>query len=355
MSEALSPSLAEVTTVDVGAGPHGHLTYSAATDKVWVLNGKAGTISVLDGGDGDVEHTIEVGGTPRHIILDDRSDRAYVTLAEDAVAVVGVRKAELESTVSLPSGSGPGAMVPLLDTNRLYVLNNGGSSVSVLDADTLRLLATVPVGRQPAWGQPHKKSCGKIHVANEGSDDVTVIDESTGQVLATVGVGKGPARNAVYRERDAMYTANLGDNTLTGISLQDESVVGTAHVDIDPFRLVPAEKKTGRPEIWVLGRGDERSPGGVVVVDSTTHTVSHTVETVDRPANWLFDGAIAHVVGTSSRELAVVDAQAMAVVSTTPLSHDPDLSALSNMVFASDHRLFLVNSDDTVTILAPSA
>ena len=89
-----------------------------------------------------------------------------------------------------------------------------------------------------------------------------------------------------------MYSANLGDNTLTGISVLDDAVIGTVQLDIDPFRLVPAEKKTGRPEIWVLGRGNENDPGGIRTVDDARFYIELSERIMGdgwvRPSNFRF-------------------------------------------------------------------
>jgi YVTN family beta-propeller protein len=352
-TETPSLSYEELTSTDVGGGPHAHIAYVGAQEQVWVLNGTSHSLSVLDGTTGELTATIALPGAPRHIIIDEAADAAYITLAEDAVAVVRLTDGSTTANLALPPGSTPYVTVPHPLLNRLFVLNDGNGTFSTIDTQQLAVLKTVEVGKKPGWGQPHKKSVGKIHVTNRGSDTVSVIDETTGEVTATVPTGKEPTRNGVYRERNAMYTANLGDKTLTGISTIDDSVIGTAHLPIDPWRLVPADKKTGRSEIWVLGRGGNGSAGGIVTVDSETHETSSRVDTVDNPANWLFEGSIGQVVSTNSREMAVFDCRSRMVIGDARLSHDPDPTSHSNMVKTNDGRLFLVNADDTVTVFTP--
>jgi YVTN family beta-propeller protein len=352
-ARTLSASFEEITTVDIGDGPHAHIAYSGPTNTIWALNGRSNSISVLDGTSAELQKTVRLGGTPRHIVIDDKAGRAYVALAEDKLVVVSLATVEIEKSVILAAGSRPNVLVPQPELDKMYVLNDGNDTVVTVSVSDLQIVSTVSVGSKPAWGQPHKNAFGRVHVTNSGSDTISVIDDVSGKVVATVHVGRNPNRNAVYRERNAMYTANLGDNTLTGVSVVDDSVVGTAKLDIDPFRLVPAEKKTGRPEIWVLGRGSANLAGGIRVVDAVTHTVSHALETVENPANWLFEGPLGQVVSQTSREMAIIDTRSVSVVGEAKLSHDPDLDCLSNMVFNKDHLLFLANADNTVTLFKP--
>ena len=350
----LATSYTEAVTVDIGDGPHAHIAYSASTGAIWVLNGRDRSASILDGGTAQPRARIDLGGEPRHLIIDDKADRAYIPVREDALVVIRLSTGEIEKRVEFEPGTSPNVLVPQAPLDRIYVLGDDGAcpivSVSGLSVDK-----TITVGARPAWGQPHKEAFGRVHVTNFEDGTVSVISDDTAEVVATVPVGKGPNRNAVYRERNSMYSANLGDNTLTGISVLDHAVIGTVQLDIDPFRLVPAEKKTGRPEIWVLGRGNENDPGGIRTVDASTHTVSASLETVEHPANWLFEGSIGQVVSQRTREMAVVDTRTRSVVGAARLSHDPDLDCLSNMVFGADHGLFLCNADNTVTLLRPTS
>lgn len=343
-------SLTELITVDAGNGPHPHVCYAASTDQVWVLNTAAASATLLDGQTGKPAATVSFAAAPVHIIVDDQSDRAYVLLADDALVVARLSSAEVEHTIPLANGSGPTSLVPLPDVSRMYVLNGAAGTVDAVDTASLTIVRTVTVGAQPAWGQPHKKSIGKIHIANAGSDTVSVIDEASGEVTATVPTGARPARNAIFREVNAVYTANLDDDTLTGISIETDEVVDTIQVGQHPYRLLPVQKKNGRPELWVLCRGD----GEVKIVNVKDRTV-RPLQTVEQPANWLYEGPIGHVVASSARQMAIVDTRSASVVGEARLSHDPDPTSLSNMVFSRSGRLFMANADETVSVFVPSS
>lgn len=347
-------NLSELTTVGSGAGPHPHVAYAASTDQVWVLNAGSPSATLLDGETGTPQGSVEFASAPVHIIIDDNSDRAYVLLIDDTLTVVRLSSANVEKTICLARGSGPTALVPLPDTTRLYVLNGASGTVDAVDTDSLTIVKTVAVGKQPSWGQPHKKSAGKVHVANAGSDTVSVIDQASGEVVATVPTGSQPARNAIFREVNAMYTANLGDNTLTGISIETDEVVDTITVGPRPYRLLPVQKKTGRPELWVLCRGEHGDDGIVNIVNVKEHTVT-ALKTVEAPVNWLYEGPIGHVVARRARQMAIVDTRSASVIGEAALSHDPDPTSLSNMVFSRSGRLFLANADETVSVFVPSA
>ena len=72
------------------------------------------------------------------------------------------------------------------------------STVSVLDARTLRLVGRVPVGRRP-WGIAVSRDGRWVYTANGLSNDVSVIDARTLRVAATIPVGQRPWGIALSR------------------------------------------------------------------------------------------------------------------------------------------------------------
>ena len=181
---------------------------------------------------------------------------------------------------------------------------------------------------------------------------MTIVDEATERVIATAKVGRRPERNAIFRERGLVYTANAGDDTVTAVSIQTDQVVATVPAGADPFRLIGMEKKAGRPDLWVLDRGSSTARGGITVVSATEHRVTGAIATMDRPCNWLFDGPAAQVVGTGTRDLVVVDGKSAEIVGSAALTEEPDPSSFSNMVFSKSGLLFLANANDSVSVFA---
>jgi YVTN family beta-propeller protein len=239
----------------------------------------------------------------------------------------------------------------MLPRKRMYVLGDAGT-MTIVDTARQEIAGTIRTGRGSNWGQPHENTCGKLYISNAKTNDMTIIDEATERVIATAKVGRNPHRNAIFRELDLVYTANLDDDTVTAVSIKTDAVVATVAAGPVPFRLIGMEKKTGRADVWVLDRGsDERGKGTITVISGTEHQVTGSIPVMDRPCNWLFKGPTAHVVGTGSREMLIIDGKASAVVGSAVLTEEPDRGSFSNMVFGSS-GLFLANANDTVSVFS---
>lgn len=346
--------LAVNKVIPVGAGPHGHLAYADGVNQVWVLNGGTRDVTLLDGSTGDPVGRIDVGGTPLQAIMDPAAGTGYLTLAEDAVVFVDLKTGAVTKRIALPAGAGRSCMVPMQDDHRLYVAAENLGAVQVIDTERAEIIGSFEVGKRPLWGQPHKKTCGKLYFVNADSNDVTIVDHKTEKVIKTVPVGLTPTRAAIFREQGQVYTADLAGGTVTGIDIAEDRVRAQVDVGVRPARLVGMEKKTGRPELWVLNLGSDEAPAGLIsVVDSSVNAAVDPVQVMDRPTNWLFEGPIGHVVSNHSRQMMIVDSRSRSIVDDIELPEPPDTKSFSNMVMAGG-ALFLANESATVTMLTPA-
>lgn len=96
--------------------------------------------------------------------------------------------------------------------NRVYAANYLSSSVTVIDAGTLRPIRTVRVPAGPV-ALLHNPENDLVYCASAGlqpnlADTVTVLDGATNQVVARVRVGQAPAALALNRLRNKLYVAN---------------------------------------------------------------------------------------------------------------------------------------------------
>ena len=108
---------------------------------------------------------------------------------------------------NIAAGNFPQDVAVNSNTNRIYVPNWGSNSVSVINAATNSVVATVGVGANP-WGVAVNSVTNRIYVANYWSNNVSVINGATNTVVATVAVGANPLGVAVS-DNDVIGYANL--------------------------------------------------------------------------------------------------------------------------------------------------
>ena len=76
----------------------------------------------------------------------------------------------------------------------VYVVNEDGDTVSVINPASNTVIATIPVGINPIGVavSPTGPEAGDIYVANGASDTVSVINPATNAVTSTINVGTEP-------------------------------------------------------------------------------------------------------------------------------------------------------------------
>jgi YVTN family beta-propeller protein len=113
------------------------------------------------------------------------------------------------------------------------VTNAFDSTVSVIDAATGTVTATLPVGNSPL-AVAADSAAGTVYVANYNDNTVSVIDVATGTVTATLPVGSNPTGVAVDPAAGTAFVANAVDSTVSVIDVATRTVTATLPVGSNP-------------------------------------------------------------------------------------------------------------------------
>ena len=145
-----------------------------------------------------------------------------------------------------------------------YVSNGGSNTVSVLDLVYLRQDRTLQVGIQPTGLAVNPKR-DEVYAVNAGTaagtGSVSVIDTDANRVVATIPVHKLPYFIDVDAAGERAYVANSGSNTVSVIDLarrREIGVVGTgeqpglARISPDMRSLVVTNRGGGSVSIFAV-------------------------------------------------------------------------------------------------------
>jgi YVTN family beta-propeller protein len=119
-------------------------------------------------------------------------------------------------------------------TGKLYVCNEGGHEVWVVDPQTLKHEATIAVGMHPhscAFGADRHY----LYVTNWGGRSVSVVDTKTNRRVRDIAVGIRP-NDLTLAPDGRLFVACAGDNTVHVIQTQ---VLEAEEAEADPTRRPP--------------------------------------------------------------------------------------------------------------------
>ena len=156
-----------------------------------------------------------------------------------------------------------------------YVSNGASNTVSVLDLVYLREDRTLQVGAQPT-GLAVNPQRNEVYVVNTGAawgnGSVSVIDTNANRVVATIPVHRLPYLIDVDADGRRAYVANSGSNTVSVIDLdkrREIGVVGTgeqpglARISPDMRTLVVTNRRGGSVSIFAVPLSAVAAPAGV--------------------------------------------------------------------------------------------
>ena len=237
-----NPLLLGVNPIPVGNGPLNiAVDEEVGSNKIFVTHYTSNIVSVIDTNTFAVTPiTLPAGSTNswgveyHPIDGTPNGDTMYVTnFNEGKVFVYASDTGTLIDTITQADGigTGPTDITYNPDLKRMYVTNFGSNTVSVIDTTTNTVIDTdgnagngitpIPVGANPVYVEydPINKD---MYVTNQGGNTVSVIDTTTNKEVIgspiTVGIpGSSPVGIAYDTLNHRMYVANQGDSTVAVI------------------------------------------------------------------------------------------------------------------------------------------
>jgi len=193
-----------IDSVNVGTGPHDiEVSRDGKTVYVGLIRGT--DVTVFDAATNRVLRRIPFGANVRPIALSHDETRLYVQLSQYyGFVVADARTGKILRRVDMPMPKGAKTpdTLPVTTNHGIritadgrYLIANGSMTdlIGIYALPDLRLVATVPVGRDPNWVTLSADG-RRAFISNRGSDDVSVIDLASRTEVARVKVGRYPQR-----------------------------------------------------------------------------------------------------------------------------------------------------------------
>jgi YVTN family beta-propeller protein len=169
-------SLVPITKIRVNGNNPDAIMYDAFSKQVFTGNGRSASVSVIDAVNNTEKKVIAIGGKPEAIVSD---------------------------------GNG-----------KIYVNVEDKSSIAVIDANTLTLIATWPIdpGEEPS-GLALDNADHRLFAVC-GNELMVAVDALSGKVITTLPIGEG-CDGAMYDPENKRVYASNGEGTLTVVQVEN--------------------------------------------------------------------------------------------------------------------------------------
>jgi DNA-binding beta-propeller fold protein YncE len=170
-------TLASIKTIAVEGNPDG-IFFEPATERVYVLSHAAPNVTVLDGKDGSIVSTIDLGGAPEQG-QSDGNGHVYIDIEDqDNVAVVDASSMKVTAHYSLDgNGSGPAGLGLDAKNHILFAFCHDPAVCVILNADDGKVITTLPIGTGVDGGGFNPNTMEAF--SSQGDATLTIIKENS--------------------------------------------------------------------------------------------------------------------------------------------------------------------------------
>ena len=172
-----SKSLETIKTIEVKGRPDGIL-FEPVTERIYVFSHSQPNATVIDGKDGSIVGTIDLGGAPEQAASDGEG-HLYVCIEDkDNVAVVDVKTLKVTAHYDLGGkGGGPAGLGLDAKNHILFVMCHEPQTCVILNAEDGKILGTLPIGRGTDNGGFNPATMEAF--SSQGDGTLTIIKEKS--------------------------------------------------------------------------------------------------------------------------------------------------------------------------------
>jgi YVTN family beta-propeller protein len=230
--------------------------------------------------------------------------------------------------------AGPGNQVP---GGTIWVTERtpGLSTVAAIDSATGAPRGITPVGNAPIGiTAPH--GTHKVYSSDEGADQLSVINATTVTVIGTVPMGPGSRPHHLMASRNGryLYVAEYGSNRIGVVDTQTDENVADFTASFNPAAKTHA--------VWIASNGKDlyatnegfptTGPGTFSKLDAGTGALIWEYPVGNRPSEVLVDDGVAYVSVRNEHVIRVYDVTGAAPVflGQSEAKSMPDTLSLTN-------------------------
>ncbi len=325
----------------------------------------------------------QIGATatplPVYALPDARTNRAYssntMALTSDGRTVVAANMVNNSMTILIPDfnrvvaevpvGKDPRSIAVTPDGARALVANHGDGTLSVVDLQKAVVTATIPLGGVMPYGVITNDD-HVAYVSLEGSDQIAVVDLDQSLVSGWIAVPDAPAGLAIWG--DFLYVTHFWSGQITLIYLPQRRVVQTVSTGLDTALFQDIELDITRG-IAYLPQTRLNAQNTTLTFDTTAFPVVNVINLrdlttlrdsrislsiADRPVNMPFDAALdrfaqrLYIANAGSDSVSVIDLNTGLARANIPVGANP-----RGVLLNQDNTKLYVHSalDGTITTI----
>jgi YVTN family beta-propeller protein len=222
------------TTFDLGThtGPHG-MVVSHDGKFIWVTSETPQAVLELDSATGNILHVWNTNQVRSHMIVTTPNEKKfYVTNTVSGSVSVIDRDTGKVKIVSTGPGTEGIAISP--DGKEVWAASRIDAMISIISTDTDAIVASFPSGGKGPKRMEFTPDGTQLWITNSSSDQVTVFDARSHELLASLTLSKAPSGVSISADGRNAYITNANANELTFIDAASRKILSAIPIGTDP-------------------------------------------------------------------------------------------------------------------------
>lgn len=237
-------TLAVKDSIDVSAAPAFGLGLNDKTQVLYTSNTRSNSVHAIDLKTGKIKATITHGKDKSHtreIVVDEKNNLVYVSDVGGGIWVIDGKTNRFSRQIENAGLSITGLA---LNSKKgiLYAIDMKSDKIVSYDLKKNTVIDSFPAGSKGAINLVLDEKNNRLFVANQGNGDVTVLDAQSGKLLQTIATGKGALGINFNPARNWIYVANRGEGTVTIIDAATYKIVSALETGTHP-NTIAVDKK----------------------------------------------------------------------------------------------------------------
>jgi PQQ-dependent catabolism-associated beta-propeller protein len=194
-----------------------------------------------------------------------------------------------------------GGMVGQAAALEIFVSNEKGNSISIIDGETLELIETVPVGNRPR-GIALSSDGRHLYICASDDNTIQVLDTESRKVVGNLPSGPDPELLVLSPDDALIYVANEDDNMVTVVDIASKAAVTEIPVGVEPEGM--GVSHDGK---WIVNTSETTNMAHFINADTLDITDNVLVDQRPRFAEWTSDDTEIWVSSEIGGTVSVID------------------------------------------------
>jgi YVTN family beta-propeller protein len=278
-----------------------------------VVNKGDETLGIVDPKAGRQIATVAEGGTTGHEVIASPDGRsAYVPIYGNSgvgkpgtdgrnIVVVDLASRKVTGNIDFGRGVRPHCIMVGPKDGLLYVTTELDQTISIIDPHTLKIVGSIPTGQPESHMLAITADGKRGYTANVGPGTISVLDMQTRKQLAVIPVSGQIQRIAVSPDGSMVFTSDQTKPQLAVLDTATNKI--KAWIPLPGLGYGTAPTPDGR---WLVVA--VRTTNKVAVIDLREMKVAHVIDVPAAPQEALVrpDGQAAYVSCDASKKVAVI-------------------------------------------------